>query len=146
MDKKISIDKCITLLSFDWDDREQHDKNKRNGCLCDSKGKKNKMVSYSFIFPQLIPELPEAYLTTPLLLPFPPTSHGILGANAIHGFTKDGRLISHILPKECCWLTQTGHTIARIPDSLVVSMILNFNIIIYLKNVKLQLVMFLILV
>lgn len=120
--KKISIEKCITLLSFDWDDREQYDKNKRNGCLCDSKERKqNKMVSY---FSQLIPE---AYLTTPLLLPFPPKSHSVLGANAIHGFTKDERLISHILPKECCWFARTGHAIARIPDGFVVSLTLNFN-------------------
>lgn len=44
--RKISIEKCITLLSFDWDDREQYDKNKRNGCLCDRKRKKNKMVLF----------------------------------------------------------------------------------------------------
>lgn len=130
---KISIEKCITLLSFDWDDREQYDKNKRNGCLCDSKEKeKQNHVSYFF---QLIPE---AYLTSPLLFPFPPKSHGILGANAIHGFTEDGRLVPHILSNKCCWFTQTGHAIARIPDGLVVR--IHFNIhfqiisILYLKR------------
>lgn len=71
------------------------------------------------IFSQLIPD---AYLPTPLLFPFPSKSHGILGTNAIHGFTKDGRLVSHILPNECCWFTQTGHAIARIPDDFVVRM------------------------
>ncbi|XP_011700992.1 PREDICTED: uncharacterized protein LOC105457809 [Wasmannia auropunctata] len=63
--------------------------------------------------------IPEAYLTTPLLFPFSPKSHDILGANAIHGFTEDGRLVSRILPNECCWFTQTGHAITRIPDGFV---------------------------
>lgn len=85
---------------------------------------KKKKKQNGFILFQLIPE---AYLTTPLLFPFPPKSRGILGTNAIHGFTEDGRLVSHILPNECCWFTQTGHAIARIPDSLVVRMILNIN-------------------
>jgi hypothetical protein len=85
------------------------------------KKKKNKIVSY-FLF-QLIPE---AYLPSPLLFPFPPKSHDILGVNAIRGFTEDGRLVSHILSNECCWFTQSGHAIARIPDGLLVRM--NFNI------------------
>lgn len=111
--------------------------------------KKTKTKWYVLFFSQLIPE---AYLTTPLLFPFPSKSYGILGANTIHGFTEDGRLISHILPNEYCWFTQTGHAIARIPDGLVVKMILNFNITfrLYLLNfnikflTKLQLVILLI--
>ncbi|XP_077256812.1 uncharacterized protein LOC143894436 [Temnothorax americanus] len=63
--------------------------------------------------------IPEAYLTTPLLFPFLPKSHDILEANAVHGITEDGRLISRILPKEYCWLTQIKRAIARIPDDLV---------------------------
>ncbi|KAL6261444.1 hypothetical protein P5V15_006536 [Pogonomyrmex californicus] len=96
-----SIAKYTALLSFDWDDREQYDKNK----------KIKKMDVYATISS-------EAYLTFPFLLPFSPKSHSILEANAIHGFT-DEQLVSHILPNECCWFTRNGHVINRIPDSFL---------------------------
>ncbi|XP_029669354.1 uncharacterized protein LOC115239140 [Formica exsecta] len=63
--------------------------------------------------------IPEAYLTTPLLFPFPSTSHNILGTDALHGITENGQLVSRILPNECCWLAQSGHAVTKIPDSLV---------------------------
>lgn len=104
-----------------------------NGCLYDSKKKKWKKKKQEentqrkrcvfievFHFPQLIPE---AYLPTPLLFPFP-AHNPILGANAVHGITEDGRLVSHILPNEYCWFAQTGHAITRIPDGLVVRALL----------------------
>ncbi|EFN63704.1 hypothetical protein EAG_09630 [Camponotus floridanus] len=63
--------------------------------------------------------IPEAYLTTPLLFPFPSTSNKILGTNAFHGITENGQLVSRILPNECCWFAQSGHAINKIPDNLV---------------------------
>lgn len=71
-------------------------------------------VSY---FSQLIPE---TYLTTPMLFPFLSTSQSTLGNNATRGITEDERLVSRILPNECCWLAQIGHAITRIPDEFMV--------------------------
>lgn len=95
-------------------------------CLCDSKEKKKKrrkskslsLVCVLFLFPPQL--IPEAYPTSPLLYPFSSTSGDILGTNAVHGITEDGRLVSRILPDKCCWFARTRHAITRIPDSLMV--------------------------
>lgn len=116
-----------------------------NECLCDSEKCESVCLLDVIIFicpPQLIPE---AYLMSPLLFPFPSTSHNILGTSAVHGITEDGRLVSRILPNECCWFARAGHPIARIHDGLMVRIptkphwimkleVRNFSVLCTLKN------------